>query len=77
MQLVQQGFKFVIGDFVTGRRSNELALGRHRGTRSGRELSLAMQLVEQRLEFVVGNLVGGRASRYFGRSRLAGGAKRL
>ncbi|MCY1498798.1 hypothetical protein D9M68_327950 [compost metagenome] len=72
VELVQQGFEFVVGDVVaaSGRRC------RRRDRRSRRtggdvqrsaELALAMQLVEQVLELVVADLVTG-ARRGHGRS---------
>ncbi|VVO25520.1 hypothetical protein PS720_04565 [Pseudomonas fluorescens] len=59
MQLVEQRFKFVVGDVSADGR------GRCRGSSSrwhgvGRELAFAVQLVEQGFELSVGNVFAGR-----------------
>ena len=81
MQLVEQGFEFVVGDLVagTGGRGRGGWLGGRSSDFLGGtgELALAVQLIEQRLEFVVGDLVTAACYRRFGRRLLANGVQQL
>ena len=55
MQLIEQRFEFIVGDFIAARRRD--AVSRHRRRRLGRKLAFAVQLIEQRLELGIGDLV--------------------
>ena len=67
MQLVEQGFEFVIGNQAIRRRGNSSRRGSDRCSRRrncrqriGSKRALAMQLIEQRFKFVVGDIGAGR-----------------
>ena len=58
MQLIKQGFEFVVGDFIAHRLCHHRCrLWRHAGGRVGAKLPLAVQLVEQRLEFGIADFI--------------------